>query len=155
MSTMATLINAVVSHAAATGHFDQVQGGEFTGAPGNGLSCAVWVNDLRPVASGLASTSMRAELFVRVYHNAFSETPDIIDPTAVDAVDTLLAAYIGNFTLSGALRMVDIRGANGAPLGVQAGYLTIGARQGESGRTYRVMTINLPLVINDLYVEAP
>lgn len=155
MSTFSTLIAATASHAAATGHFDQVQQGEFTGAPGNGLSCAVWVNDASPVASGLASTSMRIELFVRVYHNAFTETPDIIDPAAIDAVDTLLADYIGHFTLDGVLRMVDVRGAHGAPLRVQAGYLTIGAQSGTSGRTYRVMTIMLPLIVNDLYTEAP
>jgi hypothetical protein len=149
MSTVSTLITAAVSHANATGHFDQVQGGEPTGAPGNGLSCAVWVNDLRPVASGLAATSYRVELFVRVYHDAFTEPVDVIDPAAVDAVDALLADYIGNFTLGGALRMVDVRGAQGGPLTVQAGYLTVGAR------TYRVMTISLPLIINDLYTEAP
>ncbi len=155
MSTFSTLISAVASHAAAIGAFDQVQGGEFTGAPGNGLSCAVWVNDASPVTSGLASTSMRVELFVRVYHGAFTDPPDIIDPAAIDAVDLLLADYIGAFTLGGVLRMVDVRGAYGAPLRVQAGYLTIGAQQGTSGRTYRVMTIMLPLIVNDLYTEAP
>lgn len=155
MSTLSTLITAAVSHAAATGSFDQVQGGEFTGAPGNGLSCAVWVNDVSPAPSGLASTSMRVELFVRVYHNAFTEPVDMIDPAAIDAVDLLLADYVGAFTLGGVLRMVDVRGAHGAPLRVQAGYLTIGAQQGTSGRTYRVMTIMLPLIINDLYAEAP
>lgn len=152
------LITATVSHAAATGLFDQVQGGEFTGAPGNGLSCAVWVNDLTPVqSSGLASTSMRVELFVRVYTNAFTDPPDIIDPAAVDAVDTLLADYVGNFTLGGLIREVDVRGADGNPIRVQAGYLTLGAGRdaGSSGRTYRVMTITLPLIVNDLYPEAP
>lgn len=153
-STFSSLITAVVSHASATGCFDQVQGGEFTGAPGNGLSCAVWVNDASPVTSGLASTSMRVELSVRVYHSAFTEPPDVIDPAAIDAVDTLLADYIGAFTLAGTLRQVDIRGAYGQPLRVQAGYLTIGAQQG-SARTYRVMTISLPLIVNDLYTEAP
>lgn len=158
MSTFSTLIHATASHAAATGHFDQVQQGEFTGAPGNGLACAVWVDSADPVTSGLASTSMRIVLAVRIYHNAFTETPDVIDPAAVDAVDTLLAEYIGDFTLGGVLRMVDIRGAHGVPLRVEAGYVTIGAGAnsgGTSGRTYRVMTIMLPLIINDLYTEAP
>lgn len=153
-STFSSLITAVVSHAAAIGCFDQVQGGEPTGAPGRGLMCAVWVNDASPVTSGLASTSMRVELFVRVYHDAFTEPVDMIDPAAVDAVDLLLADYIGAFTLGGVLRLVDVRGAYGRPLSVQAGYLTIGAQQG-SARTYRVMTISLPLIVNDLYAEAP
>lgn len=155
---LSQLIHATVSHAAATGLFDQVQGGEFTGAPGNGLSCAVWVNDLQPVSSsGLISTSMRVELYVRLFSSAFSEPVDVIDPAMIDAVDTLLADYIDNFTLGGLIRQVDVRGADGPPLRVQAGYLTMGAaRDGQgSGRTYRVMTITLPLIVNDLYPEAP
>ena len=154
---LSDLITATVSHAAATGLFDQVQGGEFTGAPGNSLSCAVWVNDFYPVqSSGLISTSMRVELFVRIYSNAFTEPVDIIDPAAIDAVDALLADYIGHFTLGGLIRGVDVRGADGPPLRVQAGYLTMGSgRDGQTGgRTYRVMTITLPLIINDLYPEA-
>ncbi len=158
-STLSGLITACVSHASATALFDQVQGSEPTGAPGNGLSCAVWVNDLNTVlASGLASTTARVEMFVRIYHNAFTDTPDLIDPACIDAVDVLLADYIGAFTLGGTLRMVDVRGAHGAPLRVQAGYLTVGAAArdgGSGGRTYRVMTIMLPLIVNDLYTEAP
>lgn len=155
MSTLGSLTAIVASHAAATGLFDQVQGSELTGAPGNGLSCGVWVNDLMPATSGLASTSARVELFVRLYTSAFIDPPDIIDPGLLDAVDALWADYIGHFTLDGVLRMVDVRGAHGNPLRVQAGYLTIGAQQGTSGRTYRVMTITLPLIVNDLYTEAP
>lgn len=155
---LSTLISAVVSHAAATGLFDQVQGGEFTGAPGNGLSCAVWVNDVVPVqSSGLAATSMRVELFVRVYCNAFTEPVDVIDPAAIDAVDVLLADYISHFTMDGFLRLVDVRGSDGNPIRVQAGYLTMGSARdtGGGGRTYRVMTITLPLIVNDLYSESP
>lgn len=159
MSTFSTLIHAVASHAAATGCFDQVQGSEYTGAPGNGLSCAVWSGPAAAIpASGLASTSVRIEMFVRVYHNAFTDTPDLIDPAAIDAVDLLWTDYIGDFTLGGVLRMVDVKGAHGAGLRMEPGYLTVGAGAssgGTSGRTYRVMTTMLPLIINDLYTEAP
>jgi hypothetical protein len=67
----------------------------------------------------------------------------------MDAVDLLLADYVGNFTLGGLLREVDIRGIDGNPLRVDAGYLT------QDGKVFRVMTISVPLVINDLYAENP
>ena len=53
------IMNAVLSHAAASGYFDRVAGHEPKNAPGNGLSAAVWVDRIGPVpaGSGLAATS--------------------------------------------------------------------------------------------------
>ena len=157
-STLASLTTLVASHAAATGAFDQVQGAEFVGAPGNGLSCAVWVNRVTAIpSSGLNVTSVRVELMVQLYHNAFAEPPEMIDPALLDALDVLWADYIGDFTLGAVLRQVDVKGAHGGPLDARAAYLTIGSAQGQgtSGRTYRVMAVTLPLIVDDLYVEAP
>jgi hypothetical protein len=143
------LTNAVASHASTTGLFDAVNGHEPKNAPGGHLSCAVWIQSYSPVdTSGLASTSMRLEFNVRIYTSMLQEPVDAIDPEILDAVDLLLADYIGNFTLGGLIRDVDVRGADGNPLKVDAGYLS------QDGKVYRVMTITLPLIINDLYAEA-
>ncbi len=143
------LVNALASHAAATGRFDVVNGHEPKNAPGGNLSCAIWVQDYKPASSGLASTSMRLVFNVRLYTSMLQEPVDMIDPDLLDATDLLLADYIGNFTMGGLLRMVDVRGIDGNPITAQAGYLT------QDGKVYRVMTIFIPLVINDVYTESP
>jgi hypothetical protein len=148
-----TLVNAIASHAAALGVFDNVPQHEPKNAPGGDLTCAVWAADMVPVlSSGLASTSVRVVFNVRIYLPALNLSPwesDIIDPRIMDACDALLRDYVGNFTLGGLIREVDVRGADGNPLSAAAGYLT------QDGKVYRVMTIFLPLVVNDLWDEAP
>lgn len=144
------LTNAMASHAASLGVFDVVNMHEPKNAPSSRLTCAVWVQDMMPVnSSGLASTSFRLTFNVRVYSSMLQEPQDAIDPDMLNAVDLLLTDYIGNFTLGGLLREVDVRGIDGNPLRVDAGYLT------QDGKVFRVLTISVPLVINDLYEEAP
>lgn len=144
------LTNALASHAAALGAFDMVNGHEPKSAvPGNGLTCAVWTQDGFAASSGLASTSFCITFNVRVYSGMLTEPQDSIDPNILKAVDLLLSDYIGNFTLGGLIREVDVRGIEGKPLRWDAGYLT------QDGKVFRVVTISVPLVINDLYVESP
>jgi hypothetical protein len=133
----AGLTNAMASHAATLGLFDAVNLHEPKNAPGNQLTCAIWVQDMVPASSGLASTSFRVTFNVRIYSSMLA------------AVDLLLSDYIGSFTLGGLLREVDVRGIDGNPLRVDAGYL------GQDGKMYRVLTISVPCVINDLYAEVP
>jgi hypothetical protein len=144
------LVNAIASHASATGLFDAVNGHEPKSAPGGHLTCAVWAQDITPVdSSGLASTSARVVFGIRLYTSMLQEPVDAIDPELMDAVDLLLADYIANFTLGGLIRYVDVRGIDGNPLRAEAGYIT------QDGKPYRVFTIFLPLVISDLYPESP
>jgi hypothetical protein len=84
---------------------------------------------------------------VRIYASAVSEPPDAIDPDMLAAVDDLCAAYTGDFELGGLVRHVDLLGINGTPLDVRAGYLR------QDGIEFRVMTIALPVVVNDLWNE--
>jgi hypothetical protein len=143
------LTNAMASHAASLGVFDMVNTHEPKNAPSSRITCAIWVQDMAPASSGLASTSFRVTFNVRIFSAMLQEPQDAIDPEIMDAVDLLLADYVGNFTLGGLLREVDIRGIDGNPLRVDAGYLT------QDGKVFRVMTISVPLVINDLYAENP
>lgn len=145
-----SLLDAVTSHAAASGHFEQVNQHEPVNAPGAGLTCAVWVEGVAPVrTSGLASTSVRLVFNVRIYASAISEPLDAIDPAVVAAVDALCAAYVGDLELGGQVRQVDVRGQHGQPLEVRAGYVP------QDGQPLRVMTIALPVIVNDLWTEAP
>lgn len=145
------ITDAVVSHALASGHFENVNLHEPKNSPGNGLTCAVWAQTVVPIpaASGLNTTTGRALFNVRIYSNMLKEPQDAIDPEVLKAVDKLFSAYSGDFTLDGLVRNVDLLGTYGVALTAVAGYQTIGQTM------YRIMTISLPLIVNDLWGQTP
>lgn len=144
-----TILAAVEAHAAESGYFQTVNGHEPLSPPTSGVTCAVWVEQIGPArgASGLDSTTSRLALYVRLYTPLTQLPTDAIDPDLMTALDALMAAYSGDFTLGGIVREVDLLGAYGDPLSARAGYLR------ESGAEYRVMTITLPLIVNDLWEQ--
>jgi len=141
------LFDQIVSHALASGLFARVNSHEPKNAPGSGITCAIWVQQITPVApaSGLASTSARLAFTVRIYTSMLSEPQDAIDPEILAAVDTLLGLYSGDFSLGGYARNVDLLGSFGIPLSAVAGYLN------QDGRLMRVMDITLPIIVNDVW----
>ncbi|MET7441190.1 hypothetical protein ACFYQQ_01235 [Streptomyces sp. NPDC005496] len=143
------LLDAAISHASASGHFDLVNGHEpVHPAATGGITGAVWVDRIVPVrSSGLDSTTCLVVLNVRLYTSAQQLPLDAIDPNVVAAVDALCAAYVGDFTLGGLVRQIDVRGIHGQSLEVRAGYLQ------QDGSPQRVMTIWLPCIVNDLWEE--
>ncbi|MFJ5967885.1 hypothetical protein [Streptomyces sp. NPDC093060] len=143
------ILDAAISHASASGYFDEVNGHEaIHPSASGGLTAGVWVERVTPVrSSGLASVTSLVVLNVRLYTSAQQLPLDAIDPNMVAAVDALCTAYCGDFTLGGLVRQVDIFGANGQPLDVRAGYLP------QDGALQRVMTISLPCIVNDLWEE--
>lgn len=146
------ITDAVMSHAMASGRFEQVNGHEPVNAPSTGgLTAAVWTDRVMPVgrASGLDMVSAVLVLNVRVYASETAQPFDAIDPDMVAAVDDLCTAYCGDFTLGGLVREVDIFGMYGQALDIRAGYLQ------QDGAPFRVYTISLPAVVNDLWTEAP
>ena len=143
------IVDAVASHAMASGLFDRVSGHEPKNAPGSGLTAAVWADTIGPVpaASGLASTSGRVVLKVRLYTSMTMDPADAIDPEIMDAVDVLFAAYSGDFDLGGSVRNVDLEGATGPGLSAQAGYLN------QDGKLMRIMDITIPVIVSDLWTQ--
>lgn len=147
------ILDGVVSHTAASGWFDRVNQHEPGNAPGHGLTAGVWVDDMQPArgSSGLASTSALLVFNQRLYSNMLQEPADSIDPNLTAATDALFRAYVGDFTLGGLVRQIDVRGEHGVPLRARAGYVKFP----DDGGTYRAYTITLPTVVNDLWDEAP
>lgn len=138
----------VESHALALGLFDVVSLHEPKSAPGSGLTCAVWVQSLgpAPMQSGLDITTALLVLNVRIYTPMLASSPeaaDSIDPKVTQALDALITAYSGDFSLGGKVRNVDLLGQSGTALSAQSGYMN------QDGKLYRVVTITLPMVIND------
>lgn len=146
------ILDAVVSHALSTGLFERVNTHEPKQDPGNGLSVAIWADRINPVptTSGLSRTSARLVLFVRIIGNMMQEPQDQIDPAMVDATDTLMNAYSGDFDLGGNVMAVDLLGMSGEfTLSARAGYLSL------NNRLFRVMTILLPLIVSDVWEQVP
>lgn len=149
------LFDRVQSHAMTLGIFETVNTHEPKSKPGNGLHCAIWVDAIRPAgrASGLAAVSGVVSLRCRIYTSMLQEPQDAIDPDLLTATTTLLNAYSGNFSLStpvAAVRSVDLLGMYGEQLAAQAGYLQVGSG---GGSLKRIMTVTLPVIVNDLWTE--
>lgn len=139
----------IESIAAATAAFRRVSGHEPKAAPGSGLSLAVWADSIQPIAqaSGLASTSGVVTFLARAYGNMLAKPEDDIDPRLMASASALLGAYSGDFTLGGLCRNIDLLGMYGRKMGAQAGYVTIG------GTMYRIMTVTVPCVVDDLWEQ--
>jgi hypothetical protein len=148
---LTTYMSAVESHAQGLGLFEQVLGHEPVSAPGSGLTYAVWVKRVMPIParSGLASMSARLELTGRVLMPADSEPLDGVDIAVTQAVDGLMNAYAGDFQLGGSIAEVDLLGEYGAPLGADFAYARF------DSTTYRAATLTIPLILNDVWTEAP
>lgn len=146
------LVNRITSHALASGYFDRVNAHEPKSKPGRGLTCAVWVDRIEPARSrsGLTATDARVVFNVRVYTNMLQQPQDAIDPSVMDAVDHLFEAYTGDFQLGDESRFIDVLGmTQGHPLDAQSGYINI------DNMNYRVMTISVPVVIENAWTQAP
>ncbi|MGW1497582.1 hypothetical protein ACWCQW_03140 [Streptomyces mirabilis] len=141
--------NAAMSHAQSLGVFEQVLDHEPVSAPGSGLIYALWVTDVAPIPdrSGLTSVSVRLELNGRVFIPADTEPQGAVDTALTDAVNGLMNAYAGDFELGGTVAEVDLLGAYGTPLRARFGYTRL------DSTTYRVATLTIPLVLNDVWNE--
>lgn len=145
-------VNALVSHMLSTGRFASVNGAEPGAMPSNdSLAGAVWFTRVRPIgeASGLANVSIVMTLNVRLFTSLNTSPFEDIDPGMLAAVDDLFNAYIGDFTLGGLVRCVDVLGMYGTMLETQSGYVETDQVK------LRVVDITVPLVIDDVWTEAP
>lgn len=151
MSFDQAAVNALFDHAQSAlmtlGVFETVNTHEPKSAPGSGIRAAMWVDSIIPVgrASGLSATSGVVTLNIRCYSSFLQQPYDDIDPALLTATTTVLNAYSGSFTLGGTVRDIDLLGMYGRSMGAQAGYIT------QDGKAYRIFTITLPIVVDDLW----
>lgn len=146
------IVDALASHAAGTGHFERVNEHEAVNAPGSGLTAGIWPQTIRPVpaVSGLAVTSVRIPFTLRIYSSALQQPADAIDPAVLAATDALMTAYSGDFELGGLAMEIDLLGAGGEPLSATAGWLRL-----NDGGTFRVMDITIPVIVANVWTQAP
>ena len=145
------LQGAICAAMQRTGYLKTVGGHEPREAPTKDPHGAVWLSGpIRPArVSGLASVATCVTWLVRVYLPADSKPYDEIDQELYRITDALMALFFGEFTLGGRVRNVDIFGAHSPGFSAEPGYQRIGST------TFRVMTITLPLIVNDQFEEVP
>lgn len=145
-----SILDGLVSHAMGTGYFQQVNEHESKQSAFEGLTCEIWVEQVRPVkTSGLASTSIMIQFQVRMYAGTMAEPYDDTDANLVVALDALMRDYISDFTLGGLLRHVDVFGAHSNGVRASTGFVN------HDGKEFRVFSINLPCIVDDLWDQAP
>lgn len=143
------ILASIESHAETLGLFERINTAEPKSAPGKGLSCAIWADQIGPDVggSGLAIVAVRMTFMVRIFKPMLALPYGDIDKDVLMAVDALMAAYSGAFTLEGKVKAVDLLGQGGTPLSARAGYVTIDKQM------FRTMDITLPLLTNDQWTE--
>lgn len=146
-SAVNQLFSSVQSSLMTLGLFESVNAHEPKSAPQNGLNAALWVDSITPVgrASGIAATSGVVLFNIRIYSSTFALPYDNIDPSLTSAAMTVLNAYSGSFTFGETVRDIDLLGMYGTPMGARAGYINL------DNKMYRIFTITMPVVIDDLW----
>lgn len=143
--------DALISHALSLGLFQNVSGFEPKVAQPTGLSGALWLAGIGPAQrrSSLVDTTVRLEFSFRVGTNMLTEPQGDTDGLILVATCALMQAYSGDFELGGEICNIDLLGAYGPPMAAQAGYLN------QDSVLSRVMVITIPMIVNDLFHQAP
>lgn len=143
------ILDALVSHAMSIGYFQQVNEHESKQSAFEGMTCEIWVEQVMPTkTSGLATTSLRIQFQVRIYSGTMQEPYDDVDSGLVTALDALMRDYVGDFTLGGLIRHVDVFGAHGNGIAARTGFVN------HDGKEFRVFSINVPVIVDDLWDQA-
>lgn len=145
------LMSALVDHSATLGYFDRVNDHEPPNAPGAQLTAHIWLDTILPLpaASGLAAVSGLVVMNERIQVSANRQPYGSIETDLAAASGAVVGSLAGDFDLGvTGVRNIDVLGANGFALAGKAGYLT------QDQKLYRVMTVTVPVVVNDLWTEA-
>jgi len=143
------VLDVLISEAERLGVFERVNTHEAKSAPGRGLYCSIWLQEVAadPRTSGLAATSVRLTWLARVQSNFLAEPQDGIDPNILDAADLFLDAMQGDLDVGGHALSIDVLGLSGVRLGGRAGYVD------QDGKKFRVMDITIPVLLDDVWVQ--
>lgn len=143
------LINSLRDLALDTNLFATINGHEPATPLAEGCTAAVWMQAIGPARreSGLSETAAAVTFTMRLYTAAVTTNLDAVDPAVGNATSAMIGLLSGDFTLGGAVFVVDLLGMNGMPLAAKAGYANV------SGTVYRVMDITIPLVIDAVWTQ--
>lgn len=119
-------------------------------AAGSPTVAAVWLSTAEAVAGrgGLASTSARVELTVRLHRNALGDGAAMAatETALLTASDALVASFFSDIDIAGN-GWFDPRGQTGEPWKSETGYLDL------DRQLNRVATCRVGIVIDDAWTE--
>jgi hypothetical protein len=143
------LTNSLVTMAEKSGLFAVVTGHEIIQPPPAGMIAAVWLQTIGPARkfSGLNSTAGLVVFTLRIYMPMITGALDTVDPQMATAAAGMIGTLTAGYTLGGSVIEVDVLGSNGKPLSADAGYL--------KDQPTRIMDINIPLVVDNVWGQAP
>lgn len=145
------IFDRVLSWPMTLGRFESVNQHEPKSSPGTGMSYSQWVQEIRPVGkmSGLQATTGVLILQGRIYMPFLTKPYDFIDPQITSATADFMGALSGDFDFDVLfnVRNVDLLGSSGVMLRAIAGYVEINREM------YRVMTITIPIIVNDMFLQ--
>jgi hypothetical protein len=137
------LFDALKSAVQQTALFQAVDMHEPVSPPGVRLYCSIIFAGLKPVtSSGLNVTSGQVTFDMRIWSKAQQRPLDKIDPEIVAAAATVIGVLSGELTLGETVRDIDLLSMSGTPGWVEF-----------NGEQFRVMSISIPIVINDLFEQ--
>lgn len=141
------LMSQLMSHALTSGLFEAVNGHEGDNAPGDGITATYLLGNIDPVPnrSGLATTSLRINVLLRMQINLQHEPQDDVDILLGNAALAMVAAYNGAFSLEGSVMAIDLLGADGKDLSALFTYL-----QAPGATVFRAAEINIPVIFADV-----
>lgn len=146
----ADIQSRLTSIALSSGLFASVSGHEPASPAPAGLSAALFLAAIGPSKkfSGLSATAGAVTWTLRIYDPMTTGNLDDIDPRVASATSTIIGMFSADFTLGGAVFVVDLLGMNGVPLAGKAGYIN------QTGQpSVRIMDITIPLVIDAVWAQ--
>jgi hypothetical protein len=117
--------------------------------PGPGVTAWLWVQRVVavPSLSGLANTAARVDFTLQLLTSTKQSPYEGIDEKMADALDVIMRALVGDFTLTARIHSVDVLGAYGAPVTAELGWVDF------DRVPWRALTVTIPLVVTDLWDE--
>ena len=146
-SAAQALSDALTSHAASLAVFTEINMHAPIRPPETkktGVSLSIELGPWVPVpSSGLAMTSGKITFVHSLWSDLMQRPLSGIDVQVFGALAALVASYSADFTLGGLVREVDLFGMSAEP-----GYVP-----DFEGKPFRVIRLDVPLIVNDQFVQ--
>lgn len=141
------LSDALISHAESLAVFSEINPHAPIRPPQTkktGVSLSIELGPWVPVpSSGLAMTSGRITFVHQLWSSLMQRPLSGIDVQVFGALAALVASYSADFTLGGLVREVDLFAMSAEP-----GYVP-----DFEGEPFRVIRLDVPLIVNDMYEQ--
>lgn len=142
----------IQSHLAASGYLPYNRIGEPKQDIAEELGAAVWLTTATVTQVPLGGSPGTEEVHtvtIRFYMNMLSEPQEQIEFRLMEAVSKLSEDLLGDFTLGGTIRNIDVGGQSGQGLQVTYGFIEIG------GTMYRSADLGVPMIVDNAITLAP